>query len=566
MTFVFQFFGWRPALLGSCLGAASCCVSAPPAAPSPSSSTPAASAPAAAPVPDAPDVERPQLLVAVVIDQLGSDTLLRSLPALDEHGLIRTAISKGAFFERGVFPYINTFTAPGHAAIFTGAPPRTSGIGGNEDWDERVGAMVPLVHSPGHVVFGHESMTAGPTRLRQRTVAQMLEAQSPASKVVAVSLKDRAAVFSVGAGPDLAAWYEPALGRFTTSSFCVERVPEWLSRFQAESPPSAAIRPWVPRTPALYESLLGPDAGVGEDGPWGATFPHDPNTTDAPARMARLLPSLSEYLVALAERASVEYALGRDEAPDLLVISISGTDYVGHLFGPHSWEYLDHLRRADAALGRLIARLSSSIRTSVMITADHGVAPLPEHSQSAGHAAGRIFGQQIRAELEKLLDETVAPADWVSAIVSHFLYFTASAKQHPRYAEAVAAAQAYLSTVEGVQRVHTAGEAAAWARSDETEQRMVANSFPAGSRADLLIDTRPFWIFGYGPPPGAGTDHGSRQDYDRQVPLLFFGPGIAPYRQSQPVSQLSIAPTLCALLGVEPPPGATEPALDLPKP
>ncbi len=503
-------------------------------------------------------------MVAVVIDQLSSETLLRLLPALDPDGLLTAAVTRGTFFERSVYPYINTLTAPGHAAIFTGAPPSGSGIGGNEEWDAQAGVAVPTVHSPGDTVFGHDGMTVGPIRLQQKTVAQMLKQQTGgAGKVVSLSFKDRAAVFSVGAGPDVAVWFDPSIGRFTTSSFCVESVPMWLTEHQQKYPVADAIRVWEPEVPQAYEQLLGPDAAAGEDSWWGATFPHDANTTPSPMATARLLPSLSEYMVDLAQAASDFYEMGQDDVPDLLVISISGTDYVGHTFGPHSWEYADHLRRADAALGKFVATLSAKAPTQVMITADHGVAPLPEHSQAEHEHAGRLYVSLLQPNLEQHLDKSLGEADWVAAIVSGFVSFTPSAKQRPDFPRALELSRQYLLTVEGIERVHTRSEALAWSESKDPEQQVVANSFPSHTQADLIIDTRRLWIFGFGNPPSTGTHHGSRHDYDQQVPLLFVGPGIAQRRQSAPVSQLRAAPTLAHLLGVPAPPGAKEPALDV---
>jgi hypothetical protein len=508
--------------------------------------------------------ERPQLLVAVVFDQLGSDTLLRSWPALDPNGALRVAASRGAFYERGVFPYLNTLTAPGHAAIFSGASPAQSGIGGNDDWDDAAGAAVSVVEGLGNAVFGHAGATVGAHRLRAETVAQSLKRHSNgAAKVVSIAMKDRAAVFSVGHGADLALWYDAALGRFTSSEYCVDELPAWVTEHQAAHPLAQLLTPWQPQSPELYEQLLGPDDAPGEGSGWEATFPHDPRTTAQPNSSLRLLPSMSNYVVALADRAVSHHQLGSDDVPDLLVVGISGTDYVGHTFGPHSWEYLDHLVRSDAAVGAWLERLERRFRLTVMLTSDHGVAPLPEYTSARGGVSGRVFPQQMQEQVEAVLDAELGASDWVAGIVGALVHFTPAAKQRADFPRALELSRAALSALPGVGEVRRVSDLVPLARAGETRHRQATASVPAGSTADLMVDTQPFFIFGYGAPPGSGTHHGSGHEYDQQVPLLFYGHGVHPSRVTSPVSQLRIAATLAGLLGVPAPSQAEAPALDV---
>lgn len=555
---------WAVLALSAGLGAASCGsarqVTAPPPPPAPPALAHDGPGGGHAVGGDRELAKPPQLLVAVVYDQLGSDTLLRSLGALEPEGAIRNALRRGVYFERGTYPYINTLTAPGHAAIFTGASPRISGIGGNEEWDEAAGMALAAVESAGHRVLGDELRTAAPTRLRVPTLGEVLLRETGGrARVVAVSLKDRAAVLSAGRGPDAALWFDATLGRFTSSTYYGKTLPAWLEPWQRQHPIAEALRVWEPL--GDYTALLGPDDAVGERNFWGATFPHDPKTTPQPLKTARMSPALSEALVQLAQAATRAYRLGEDEIADLLVVSVSGTDYVGHVYGPHSWEYIDHLRRADLAVGRWLSQLSKTCSLSVMLTSDHGVAPLPEHALADGHDAGRLFREELRAHLETALDRRFGAQDWIAAQIDGFIYFTPLAEARADFAAVLETAQSTLKALPGVRNVFSAREAASWVGHADPRLAAAAESFPEGGPADLLIDTHKYWIFGFGAPPGTGTHHGSRNDYDQQVPILFYGHGVGQGRVRESVNQLRVAPTMAALLGVSAPTGATLPAL-----
>ncbi|HKO90982.1 MAG TPA: alkaline phosphatase family protein, partial [Polyangiaceae bacterium] len=343
-----------------------------------------------------------RLVVALVFDQLGSDTLLRHQRWLDPSGAIAQAIAQGVFLERSVYPYASTLTAPGHAAIHTGTAPSQNGIDNNSRWDEAQGRALGIVDEPRRWVFGRErdGITVGPGQLRLPTVATQLKAETGgAARVVSLSLKDRSAVLSVGGAADLVLWFDSKLGAFTSSSAWGAALPEWVGRYQAAHPLQALFVPWEPLFKERYEAQLGPDAAPGEGDLYGlgTTFPHDWARVKKPWSALGCTPMLSEYLIELADAAVTEQGLGLDAVPDLLALSISGTDCAGHVFGPDSWEYVDHLVRADRAAGQWLTRLAKRLPLSVLITSDHGVARLPE---SAPAPNGRIASQPIVRHVE----------------------------------------------------------------------------------------------------------------------------------------------------------------------
>ncbi len=506
--------------------------------------------------------QAPRIVFAIVIDQLGSDALSRHFESLDARGALRTAASRGAYFERSGYPYANTLTAPGHVTIHTGVPPSISGIDGNSAWDAALQTAVPSVADPRHPVFGRETdgVTAGPLRLRVPTVAEALKQQTGgAAKVVSISVKDRSALLSVGRAAELVLWYDSKLGRFTSSSVWGEALPPWVERFQREHPLRELLRPWHALSAEEYSRRLGPDAAPGEGDfqGLGTTFPHGFEQVSDPWSALSITPQLSEYLIALTDAAIAEHGLGQDDTPDLVALSISGTDSAGHVFGPDSWEYVDHLVRVDRALGAWLARIEDAVPISVLITSDHGVAPLPETRPGQ---AGRIFPDEVGKRVEASLTRTVGRGPWLAGVLAPYLFLSARARAHPRAAELRAAALAALREEPWLRGAWLLSEVRGWNGGGGFLESSLAASVAPDVSADIMFVSHPYQVLDLG-LDGKGTNHGSPYDYDRHVPVLAWGVGVPVQRRSEPVRQLAVAPTLAALLRCRPPDGAALPPL-----
>jgi predicted AlkP superfamily pyrophosphatase or phosphodiesterase len=508
----------------------------------------------------APAAAQPSVVVAIIFDQLGSDTLLDHLDLLDERGAIRRGIDSGLYFERGVYGYANTLTAPGHAAVHTGAPPIRSGIDGNFVWDLAQGKIVSVVDDPSHPVFGREaSAGVGPTRLRAQTVAEALHVASPESRILSVALKDRSAALSVGTAADLVLWYDDHLGRFTSSSTWSAGLPAWLSDYQGQHRVSELLRPWMPEKPADYVARLGPDAMPGEaDIPgFGTRFPHRFDGVHEPLAMLPVTPMLSEYLIQLTEAAATMLGAGDDDVVDFIALSVSGTDAAGHLFGPSSWEYVDHLIKADRAVGAWLDRLAQSATPAVLITSDHGVAPLPE---AHGGGATRLSSERLEARMERALVATLGPGPWVAAVSGPFVYLQdLVARGAPERARIIEVARAALLEEPGIREVWPVERVRAFDDASPLEHALRISVAPE-NRAALMFLTQPYSPFNGG-PANTGTNHGTPYEYDRQVPLIISGPGIARRRATQPIDQLRVAATLARLLQILPPEAASQSAL-----
>lgn len=496
---------------------------------------------------------RPRIVVAVVVDQLATHALERHLPHLPEEGALRRGIARGALHRHVVYPYAGTYTAAGHAAIATGAPPAVSGVVANEVYDRERARVVAIVDDGEHAVHGVPDAYASPRALHVETVADALErATDGRARVVSLSIKDRAVAFTAGRTPDLALWYDARLPGYTSSTFYGE-LPAWLEAWQREHPIDALLTPWVPGDPALLARVAGEDDAEGE-GDWhglGATFPHDPRASTEPYSVLRATPQSSEHLLELAGEAARRAELGEDEVPDLLVLSISSTDYVAHTFGPDSWEYLDNLIRVDRALGAFLDRLERERGPiAVLLTSDHGGAPLPERS-----GTGRLMPEAIASELEAELDRALGEGEWVSAFVQPFVYLSEEAREDRRE-RAVRAAIAWLSARPEIGFAADAREALGWRDHEDPLRRAVGLSVAQDFEGDVFVVPREGFVVDEDMPRGFGTSHGTPWSYDRTVPVILWGAGVAHLETDAPLPQGRVASTLAALLGIAPPAAA----------
>ncbi|HUH01904.1 MAG TPA: alkaline phosphatase family protein [Kofleriaceae bacterium] len=514
----------------------------------------------APPEPSAAPSRAPALVVVVVIDQLASWALEHYLPALDPAGALRRGIERGAFHRRVVYPFAGTYTAAGHTSIFTGTAPSEHGVFANQRWDAAAGRDRRILDDRTHEVFGVADLYASPTAIRVDTLADALErATDGRARIVAVSHKDRAVIPGAGRTADLALWYEIARPGFTTSRYYAAAPPDWLAAWERKHPLEHVLAPWTPGDAALLAQLADADDAPGE-GDWhglGTVFPHEPARSSAPYTTLRATPAATEHLLALAEEAAAEAGLGTDAVPDLLVVSVSTLDYAAHAFGPHSWEYVDNLIRADVALGAFLARLEARGEVAVLITSDHGGPPLPERTPGSG---GRYDPDELVRALDAAVAAELGPGPWIAAYAPPYVYCSEAARQSEHRARVVELALARLARMPGVGAAFEAREAAGWTEADDPVRRAAALSSDPSLAGDIFVVPALGWMVDES-PRGAGTSHGSPWPYDVEVPVVFWGPGVTRVDSAEPIDQRHVAATIAALLGVAPPPTARAGAL-----
>lgn len=361
----------------------------------------------------------PRLAVLLIFDQMRGDYLSRWQELFEEGGF-RRLTGEGAWFQDCHYPYAGTWTAAGHATMSTGCVPEVHGIIANEWYDRKAGKLVSCVGGgratqvpPAADPKKNEG--SSPHRLLAPTLADALkDATKGKARVVALSLKDRSGVLPGGRRPDACYWMDRT-GRFVTSTYYREREHPWVRRFnQSKRVDSFLGSIWQrAREDVDYVRWAGPDDGPGESSGFrqGRTFPHPfvkgkkgemKNYHDAVAAS----PVGNELLLELVRDAVEAEQLGRHESPDFLSISFSSNDLVGHIWGPDSQEVLDVTLRADRLVRDLLALLDEKVgagRWALVMTADHGICPIPEASRSRGHRARRLDAKKFVADAEEYL-------------------------------------------------------------------------------------------------------------------------------------------------------------------
>lgn len=487
----------------------------------------------------------PRVVVLVVVDQLRADLLDRYDAAFT--GGFRRLRDRGFRFTRATHDHAITLTAPGHATLATGTFPWKHGVVSNA-WYEIQGQVwvpvenvlddqAPLVEAPG--------VAGGSPRVLQRSgLADWLQTEHPRAKVVSVSGKVRSAVLMAGHARGQVYWFEDALGRFASSRHYLDRYPGWLEDFNREVLPDfAGDSVWSLEVPAAHRGLARPDSAAYEGDGVHTAFPHRFSQSAWLHEEGRFwawwatTPPLDRATRLLAQTAAEAEGVGEDGVPDLLAVSFSQTDRVGHAYGPRSLEQLDNLWRLDRELGAFLDWLDASYGPDgylLLLTADHGVADNPEATVADGGWALRIPRDSAFA-LQATMNQAVERAGGA----------------HDREALARALRDG-LTAISWVEQAWT---------FPELEQDAPADSFTVfqrrstwGGRYTGLLGRQGVEIryaentLLWSQP--RGTTHGSPYFYDRHVPWILYGAGVTPGSSPLPVSTADVAPTLAELLGI----------------
>jgi len=506
-------------------------------------------------------VAQPPLAVVIVVDQM-RQSYLEDFAHDFEHGFGRLR-ERGAVFLNADHDHALTETAPGNVTVVTGTYPSHHGIVGNELWDRRTRQVRGAVLDSERAMVGAERRSGrSPWRLLRSTVGDWLKAESPQSKVFGVSLKDRSAVFLAGQTADGAYWYDERAGNFVTSDFYHESLPDWVVQFNTAHRVDAYFgQSWARLFPqAHYSESRSIPRGTDEDYP---PFPHvlvgDAETPDRRFYSRFRLTPFSDLLTLDFARALIEAEqLGADAASDILSIGLSAADYIGHRYGPSSDEVHDHFVRLDRYLGEFLDYLDERLGAgnfSVVLTADHGVAPVPERAADQGQVAARIHWDEILAQLEPVIADahrrgqiaTLPTLRYEFGIVFDF----GEAESSVTDSDALAALVA--DELEGHPFVLAAFTHRQMREGDSGGSPwfgLYERSFHPDRAPDVVVHVREDHLI---TNRRTGTTHGSPHAYDRHVPLIFAGPGIESGEHDARVRTVDIAPTLAGLLGIEVP-------------
>ena len=489
--------------------------------------------------PGAVQAGRPTLLLFITVDQLRADYLDKWAGQLTG-GLGRLS-KQGAFFTNAHQDHAITETAPGHASTMSGRFPRSTGIARNLAGVNGTGARDSLVAGNG--------LGASPSRFKGTTLTDWLTAITPATRALSVSFKDRGAILPIGRSRQQVYWYAGP-GMFTTSKWYADSLPDWVKAFNARFPSEIAGRTWNLLLPE--SDYPEPDSVPLEGGGRGFRFPY--GLSAAPDTAANRLPNypfMDEVTGNLALAGLQALSLGRGPHTDVLAVSFSATDLIGHRTGPDSRELHDQILRLDRYLGVFldsVFALRGQGNVIVALTSDHGVTPFPELARGYPHPPQRVTilpaMTAARAVLKAAkIDTTVAELESGSLVIDRVPGLTPAVIN--------AAADSFVAAarrIPGVMRAERFSELTKYDLGKDAIARRWLNMYSPDVPAEAIIVLHP----GSGRVGITAAMHGSPHDDDSHVPIIFYGPPFKPGRYTEFARTVDIAPTLAEVLQVPP--------------
>lgn len=508
--------------------------------------------------------EKPRLVVIISIDQFRYDYVTRFGDHFGPAGF-NLFLKQGATFVAAHQAHAITTTAPGHSVITSGAHPGVNGIISNNWFDVQTGKKVYCVEDTSVKILGAEKPGRSPKNFFTMTLGDVLQLRNAGqSKMISVSHKDRSAILMGGKLADGAYWLIDSL--FVSSTYYFDQLPEWVKKYNASGKANSYFgKIWERLLPASEYARQGVDDAPGEETDDGmdTTFPHVINggktvMNDAYFDAFRKSPFGNELLADFAKAALTAENLGQRNVTDMLCVGFSSNDAVGHAYGPNSHEVMDMTIRTDRTLEALFKFIDQKVglaNCTLVLTADHGVADMPEtvrlHNPHAD--VHRVDTDDIIAAGEKALNQTFGVLDdgliWIMANEGTSIYL--NPKVLAKKGVAAEVAERILRNViqkdPRVQAVYTSTQLASGQVGDEMGRRALRSFFPTRS-GSVYFQLKPYHLDENDP---VGTGHGSTWSYDSHVPMLWYGVGIRPGVYYQTVAIVDIAPTLAALLQIE---------------
>ncbi|MDR1988601.1 MAG: alkaline phosphatase family protein [Acidobacteriaceae bacterium] len=503
------------------------------------------------------NTEPPRLVVLLVVDQMRADYIDRF--EQDWTGGLKRLVTKGARFPRAAYPYLSTVTCVGHATIGTGALPFVHGIAQNTWYDRNEQQVVPCTADPQANPIGYAGRTGSgndsAAALKIPTLGDEMRREQH-SRVVSLSLKARSAIMLAGHSGNAVSWLSESGEAWQTSSAYTQApVPQVDAYVTAHPVETDYAKVWERLLP--IERYLHLDAGLGEAPPagWGSTFPHPLRGGDTgrpdPAfyQQWEESPFADAYLGQMAAGLVESMSLGKGNVPDLLAVSFSTPDLVGHAFGPNSQEVQDVYARLDRTIGALLDRLDALVGADhyvVALSADHGVTEIPEQLESRGAEGGRFDAARLALTVNTIAADMTGNGAFVARVNYNDIYFHpqkyAELLRNPRMLDAVLKS---IAEQPGVAQVFRAEELQDARTDTDPLKRAAALSYVPGRSGDLVIALKPGWM-----SAATGTTHGSANPDDQHVPVLFYGAGIKAGTYNDAATPADIAPTLASLIGV----------------
>ena len=514
--------------------------------------------------------ETPKLVVGIVVDQMCYEYLYRFYDKFSDGGFKRLT-NEGANCRNTQYNYIPTYTGPGHASIYTGTTPSNHGIVANDWYDRDTKREINCVEDSTVTAVGVNTVYGkfSPLNLKANTITDQLKLTYPEAKVVSMSIKNRGAILPGGHLSDGSYWFDFNSGRFITSSFYTDQLPEWVQTFNDENNVDRLLKgKWETLYAIDTYTESGDDDSPYEHLPLGKDKPTFPYDLDA-IRMSATkytqfvyTPLANTFLTDFAIRSLQNESLGKDEQADFLAISYSTPDIIGHAFGPYSKEIEDTYIRLDLEIKRLLEELDEKVgkkEYTLFLTADHAVVPVPQQLVDMGLPGGYLFLDQYMPNLRQKLTDKFG-TDVIEAHENLNFYLNMNLIEEKGLD--LNAVKSFIidevSAWEGVKRVFDTRDLYSASLDDEWKDMVRKGYYPKES-GDIMYILKP----GYLPKTTdiedshKGTSHGSAYSYDTHVPLLWYGKRIPEKEIYSPINITDITPTLSHLLNLQLPNAVT---------
>jgi predicted AlkP superfamily pyrophosphatase or phosphodiesterase len=506
---------------------------------------------------------KPKIVVGIVIDQMRWDYLYRYSNRYSDAGFNRL-IKKGYSFENTFIPYVPTYTAVGHTCIYTGAVPATSGIVGNNWYEKSIRKNLYCTEDSTMQGVGNndDEGKMSPRNLWATTITDELRLSNNfASKVIGIALKDRGAILPAGHSANAAYWYDDKTGKWITSNYYMTALPDWVNNFNTKDEVGNMMsKEWNTLYPIGTYTQSSEDDKTYEANLLGTkshTFPYQLSSITKEKYSAfKFTPYAATFTFDFAKDAIVNEKLGTRNVTDFLALSISSTDYMGHTFGPNSIEAEDTYLRLDKDIADFLNYLDTKMGKDnylVFLSADHGVAHIPDYLKEHKIPAGVFSESVLSAEINKTIEDSFGIKKAIVSMQNYQAYVDKKAiETQGKNADAIVQfimkalrAKPYITNVFETEKLAITTIA-------EPMKAMLINGYAMARSGDVEFIIKP----GYFDGNNKGTTHGLWNPYDAHIPLLFYGWAIKPGKTNREAYMTDIAPTIAALLQIQMPSGS----------
>ncbi|WP_226390048.1 alkaline phosphatase PafA [Penaeicola halotolerans] len=502
---------------------------------------------------------KPKLVVGIVVDQMRQEYLYKYQDRFSEGGFKRL-MSEGFMFQNAHYNYTPTYTGPGHASVYTGTTPANHGIIANDWYVRQLGRSIYCAEDSlvSNVGGSAKSGKISPRNMRSTTITDQLRlATGKQAKVVGVAIKDRGASLPAGHMGD-AYWLDKATGEFMTSTYYTDVLPQWAQDFNAQKRADHYLsQTWETLYPieTYTQSTAGDDNDfegpfIGKD---DTAFPYDLSALkddNGGYDLVASTPYGNDLTLEMAKAAIEGEQLGQGDVTDFLALSFSSPDYIGHRFGPSSVELEDNYLRLDLALADFLAYLDQTVGEGnylIFLTADHGVADIPDYMQSENIPAGGLDMRFITTQLRGFTNDKFGPGNWIENVSNDQIFFNRKlAAEKGISIESMQRQVAdFLLRFDGIKETYT-GTDMMRENYSYGKKQLLQMGYSHKYSGDVIVILEPAWLSS----SWKGTTHGSGYTYDTHVPVMFYGWGVRAGRSSQYHTITDIAPTLAVMLEI----------------